>query len=461
MRRESNNQADYRLEFEDGLKLPPHSTEAEQATLGGLMLKDDAYWDVCGIVQEPDFYRADHRVIFRAITALVEQEKPRDVLTLMDWLGVNGLMEKAGGVPYVGALCTDIPSAANIKAYAQIVAERSRMRQAIAAASDAISTLYDQREDPAETISSLQSKLEAISISGGGKAATFRDVLKRGINMIDRNRTRRLEGKLAGVPYGLKALDECTGGMRGGQLIAIAGRPSLGKTALSHQIALNAAQAGYPIGEISLEMSQEQLAIRSFANRFRVNGTRLMFGYDEQIQAVSDGLQQYPEFRDIPLYVDSDTYDFHAITSRIVEWHRKHNVQAVIIDHIGLIRLDSFTNKVDRLGHITNNLKRLAKRLDIAVNIITQLNRSTEKEMRRPVLSDYRDCGEIEQDIDVGIFLHSEDDEDEREIMVDMGVLKNRDGHRGWNPGGARFRFRKAVQVFEQAEQQQPPGGGR
>lgn len=439
------------------LKTPPHSIEAEQAVIGSCFLSDSAYWDICGIVRADDFYRMDHRLQFGAISALAEKDQPRDVVTMSNYLEARGELEKAGGMLYLGTLAKDTPSAANVKAYAQIVAERAMMRQGIAAAEETASELYDARRDPVEIIAELQIKLEQIAIARGGKAATFRDVLKRGVSYIERNRERRELGKLAGVPYGLKVLDEMTSGMRGSQLIGVAGRPSLGKTAFTHQVALAAAGAGYPTAELSLEMSQEQLAIRSFANRFRVNGTKLMFGYDEQIQAVSDGLQGSPEFRDIPLYVDSDTYEFHAITSRIVEWHRVHNIQAVFVDHIGLIRLDAITNKVDRLGYITNNLKRLAKRLDIAIVIVCQLNRSTEKEKRRPVLSDFRDCGEIEQDIDVGIFLHSEDDEDEREIIVEMGLLKNRDGVRGWNPGGVKYRFRKAVQVFEQQSPDQAP----
>lgn len=436
------------MELIHDLKTPPHSLEAEQAVLGGLMIDNETYWEVSGIVRKDDFYRKEHRLIYEAISQLTESDQPSDVVTLSELLKQQDELEKAGGMIYLGMLAKDTPSAANIKAYAQIVAERSRARQAISVMNDGVSALFG-KEDPDDIVSQTQAKLEAIN-SGLRKEVSFMDILRKGIDMIDENRIRRVEGKQAGVSYSLKALDERTGGLRKSQLITIAGRPSLGKTALSHQIALNAARAGIPIGEISLEMSEEQLAIRSFANRFRVNGTALMFGHDGPIQRVTDGLSADPGFRNIPLYIDSQTFEYHAIVSRIVEWKRKHDIQAVFIDHLGLIQLDAFDKKVDRLGYMTNNLKRLVKRLDMPIVILCQLNRSSEKEKRRPALSDLRDCGEIEQDVDVAIFLHSEGDDEAEDVEIEIGLLKNRDGIRGWLPKTIQFLFRKQIQTFEQ-----------
>lgn len=432
------------------MKLPPHNIEAEQAVLGAMMLSDDAYWTASGIVKAEDFYRSQHKLVFEAIAALASQDKPRDIVTLSEWMEKTETLEKAGGMIYVGQMVINVPytAKANVKAYADIVAKSARARKAIQIMEEGCSELFNSLE-PDAAISVIQSNLES-SARGLGVQTTFMDVLRRGVDMITRNRERRLEGKLAGVSYSLKALDERTGGMRRAQLIAVAGRPSLGKTAFTHQSALSAAMAGIPVGSLSLEMSQEQLAIRSLANRFRVNGTALMFGHDTPIETVTHGLAADPGFRNIPLYVDTDTYDYHAIVSRIVEWKRKHDIQVVFIDHIGLVQLDSFDKKVDRLGYITNNLKRLAKRLDMPIVIVCQLNRSLEKDKRRPVVSDFRDCGEIEQDIDVGIFLHSEGDDEAQEIDVEIGLLKNRDGMRGWLPSSIRFLFRKHVQVFEQ-----------
>lgn len=425
---------------------PPHSIEAEQAVLGCLMVKD-AYWEVSGIVGPDDFYQHGHRLVFSVIAELSQGEHPVDVVTVCEALERRGELDRAGGTIYVGNL-VKWSTAANIQAYAIIVAERSKARQAISVMDESVSELVNAGYSGA-VISHAQARLESIN-AGLHKEVSFMDILRKGIDMIDENRKRRLDGKLAGVSYTLKALDERTGGLRKAQLITIAGRPSLGKTALSHQIALSAAGAGIPVGEISLEMSEEQLAVRSFANRFRVNGTALMFGHDSPIQAVTDGLAGDPEFRNIPLYIDSQTFEYHAIVSRIVEWKRKYDIKAVFIDHLGLVQLDAIDRKIDRLGYITNNLKRLAKRLDMPIVILCQLNRSSEKEKRRPALSDLRDCGEIEQDVDVAIFLHSEGDDEAEDVDIEIGLLKNRDGVRGWLPKSIGFLFRKQIQTFEQ-----------
>jgi replicative DNA helicase len=434
----------FRLEVD--LKAPPHSIEAEQAVLGSCLLSDGAYHTVSAIITEQDLYRSQHRVLYRAIAELAQQDKPRDVVTMSEWLGDDGL-EKAGGMLYLGALAKDVPSAANAKAYAEIVAERARARRAITAMNEAISDLYAVNRCPGEIISEAQAKLEATA-TGLIEEVSFAEVLRRTIDVIEHNRARRLDGGIPGVSYTLSAIDQRTGGLRPGQLIIVAGRPSLGKSGLVHQIALQAAMRSEPVCEISIEMSEAQLGIRSFAHRFRVNGTALMLGYDAPIEQLMSGLVDDPGFKNIPLILDVHTREYHAIASRITEAKRKHNIKLAIVDHVGLVRCDGFNNNNDRIGHISGNLKELAKRLNIPVILVSQFNRSMEKEKRKPSLSDLRDSGNLEQDADVCLFIHSEGDDEAKIVDVELGLLKNRDGMRGWI--GERFQYNKQTQVFEQ-----------
>lgn len=424
----------------------PQSIEAEQSVLGALMMSDGAFHTVSGIVTEQDFIRTDHRMIYRAISALANKEQPRDVVTMSEWLGDD--VEKAGGILYLGRLVSQTPSAANVKAYAEIVAERARARRAIAAMNEAITALHNpSSRSYSEIIAETQAKLESTA-TGLIEEVSFADILRKTIDMIERNRDRRLVGEIPGVSFTLPAIDGRTGGLRPGQLFIVAGRPSLGKSALVHQIALQAAMRKEPVCEISIEMSEEQLGIRSFAHRFRVNGTGLMMGYDAPIDQLTHGLAGAPDFKNIPILIDVHTREYHAIASRITEARRKHGIKLAIVDHVGLIRCDGFNNNNDRIGYISGNLKELAKRLEIPIILVSQFNRSMEKEKRKPSLSDLRDSGNLEQDADGCLFIHSEGDDEAKLIDVELGLLKNRDGMRGWISEG--FQFNKQTQVFEQ-----------
>jgi replicative DNA helicase len=427
------------------IKQVPYSAEAEQSVLGALLMSDAAYSTVSAILSEQDFFLSDHRLIYKAISALSQDGKPRDVVTMSEYMGDE--IEKAGGLVYLGRLVKETPTAANVKAYAEIVAEKARARRAIATMSEAISELYGSRT-PDDVISEAQAKLEAVATSLI-EERSFADILRKTIDVIEANRARRrLEGGIPGVSFTLKAIDGRTGGARPGQLIVVAGRPSLGKSGLVHQIALQAAMAKQPVCEISIEMSEEQLGIRSFAHRFGVNGTGLMLGYDQPIEQLSRGLAEDPGFKNIPLFIDVHTREYHAIASRITEAKRKHDIKLAIVDHVGLIRCDGFNSNNDRIGYISGNLKELAKRLSIPIILVSQFNRAMEKEKRKPGLSDLRDSGNLEQDADVCLFIHSEGDDEAKVVDVELGLLKNRDGMRGWI--GERFQYNKQTQVFEQ-----------
>lgn len=406
---------------------PTHSEEAEQAVLGAVMLDNAKLFDI-GLA-EADFYRADHQIIFRGVQALAEKNQPCDIVTLSEWLESRGQLEQAGGLAYIAGIAKDTPSAHNAAAYAGIVRDYSRIRRTRKQLTAALESV-NNGEKVADIVAKLQVELES---QNGGDYRTFRDVLQSGMSAIEEAQQRRVAGGIIGIPTGLAELDQRLGGLWGPKLIVLAARPSLGKTALANQIALNAAGKGFAVGKIELEMSAPEIALRSMALSYGINGTALANGDDAALAALHDGTLQH-NIRDYPLYLDESTFHPAGIISRLAEWHRKHGIQLAIIDHLQLVET-ARTNRNQELGAVTRALKLAAKRLAIPIILLCQLNRDMERHQRKPILSDLRDSGEIEQDADVAMFLHgdlTQDDGGAREIEI--GLLKNRGGRVGWLP---------------------------
>ncbi|HEX5464415.1 MAG TPA: DnaB-like helicase C-terminal domain-containing protein [Burkholderiales bacterium] len=424
------------------VKIAPHSVEAEQAVLGACFLSPAVFHELP--LSENDFYRADHRVIWRAITALAADETAFDAVTLSDWLEARGELKQAGGLAYLATLARDTPTAENAKAYAEIVRERSNKRTALRLLAEAIDGLHGLSETP-EVIAGLQGKLEALSTTHGD--LDFRAVLGRGLAAMEEAINRREQGN-EGPQFGLPALDYAVGGLHGPRLVILAGRPSTGKTALAHQVSMLAARRGLPVGKIELEMSAEEIAHRSMAWAYQVNVTDIAHGAESARASILNGATQH-NIRDYPIWVDERAYTLAEICSRITEWHRKHAVQLVVVDHLQLVssRRD---NRAQELGEVTRGLKLLAKRLNTPVLLLSQLNRASLKDNRKPQLQDLRDSGEIEQDADIVIALHGELDADhEGNRAVEIGLLKNRGGRVGWLDHQS-FLFRGRIQRFEE-----------
>jgi len=429
------------------LKIPPHSIEAEQAVLGGLMLDNNAWDRVADSISVQDFYRGDHRRIFEAIHSLADHGGPFDVVTLAEWLDERGELDRVGGISYLGALASNTPSAANIGAYAEIVLKRAKARAALAAAQEATESL-SAGQDPAEAISDLQACLEHLAHSSGAPYLTFAEAVNHALDAVDLAAQRRMAGGTVGAPTGLPALDRRTGGIFGQRLYVVAGRPSLGKSALVWQIVLHAAARGQAAGFVALEMGADELATRAMAHRFQANVTRLAQGFDDAVDVAAKGISD-PGFMGLPIFIDSDSYGLSAIVSRITEWRRKHGIAFAVVDHIGLVELERDMSRNDQLGHVSRTLKKLAKRLDMPIVAVSQLNRRVETEKRRPMLSDLRDSGNVEQDADVCLFIHTDEADDEKpKRAVELGLLKNRGGVRGWI--AARFEFEGATQTFRE-----------
>lgn len=423
---------------------------AEQAVIGGLILEPDRYHDVVGRVTAEDFSRPVHRLIFRAIQALAAQGAPLDLVTLEGWLEKAGKLEQAGGYASLATLAKNTPSAANVTHYADLVretAQRRSLRDAFANAAQAV-----QEADLGDFIGDLASRAESIAAAGSGSLA-FSEAFTRTVDYIDENAQAREKGGVVGVPTGLPAIDQRTGGLQSRRLIVLAARPSLGKTALANQIALHAAGKGYPVGIISLEMGAEELTIRAMAHQYGLNVTRLSFGDQDELSRFSAAMRER-NITDLPIWMDTETSTLGGIVARLSEWRRQHGIGLGIVDHIGLIEGGDSATRNDWLGKVSRTLKLTAKRLNMPILAVSQLNRNVERDKRRPVLADLRDSGNVEQDADICIFLHAEGDpaETANGIPIEIGLLKNRIGRRGWL--SERFTFNGKTQTFREVIQE-------
>lgn len=419
------------------------SVEAERALLGAMMLDRDAVWRVRGMVSAEDFHNPAHGAAYEVICRQADEGGDTDSITVHEAASRAG--QKVPEMHELGAMAREGSSIASAPSYAQVVRARARCRQAIVAVAEVRPRLDSGDSD---AIAEVQARLEGLSHTTGGYK-TFSQVLREGLKSIETAMDRRFNG-IIGCPTGLAALDDMTGGWHGPKLIILAGRPSLGKTALAMQGARAAAAAGKPVGIMSLEMGADELAIRAMAAEYRLNGSALAFG-DEQSIADLQVHAQRRNIKDLPIFVDEDTFSVGGIIARLTEWHRKHGIKLAIIDHLQLIdtHLGGGRSRNDALGEVTRALKLTAKRLDMPIILLSQLTRANEKENRQPRLSDLRDSGNIEQDADIVLAMHGQlDAPDEGRREVSLGFLKHRGGRVGWLPRA--MHFNGPHQVFEE-----------
>jgi len=418
------------------------SHQAEQAVIGGLILDNDA-WHKVQLIKTEDFHHPQHRVIFQAIKKLAVANQPFDIVTLSEALERDNRLDQAGGMAYVGALAKDTPSAKNIGSYAAIVKDKANKRKVVDYLKQGIESVPGT--DSLETLlSDIQARFESIKVSGAGESITFREAFDLTIEHIDN--AAKTNGTV-GVPTSLQAIDGRIGGLQSSRLIILAARPATGKTALANQIMRYAAKSGYPIGVLSLEMSPEELTARALASEYQVGVSGLLFGHDKTIEQLVKNMGK-SSIQDLPIHMDTDTYTLSGIVARLTEWKRKYDIQLGIIDHIGLIHNNTKQNRNDWVGEVSRTLKVTAKRLQIPILALSQLNRNVEQNQRRPRLSDLRDSGNIEQDADVCIFLHTENN-NAHPVILEIGLLKNRTGIGGvWL--SERFEFDGKTQRITQ-----------
>ncbi len=437
----------------EALKMAPQSIEAEQSVLGGLMLDNQAWDKIADVVVEEDFYRRDHRLIFRAIADLTSHSKPCDVVTLSEWLDKQALLDEVGSLAYLGTLAKNTPSAANIKAYAEIVRDRSVLRQLISVGNEICSSAYQtEGRSTEELLDSAEGQVFKIAEQGArGKEGftAIKDLLVKAVDRIDE--LFQQDNPITGVPTGWTDFDEKTSGLQKGDLIIVAGRPSMGKTSFAMNIAENAAiQAGVPTAVFSMEMPGEQLAMRMLSSLGRIDQHKVRIGKleDEDWPRLTSAVGI---LADAPLFIDdTPALTPNELRARARRLSREHGLGLVIIDYLQLMHVHGTSeNRTNEISEISRSLKALAKELEVPVIALSQLNRGLEQRTdKRPVMSDLRESGAIEQDADVIAFIYR--DEVYNEDSPDKGtaeilIRKQRNGPIGMS----RLTFQGQFTRFE------------
>lgn len=419
----------------DAVRVPPHSIQAEQAVLGGLML-DNSTWDAIAdrLIAE-DFYRRDHQLIFAAIAELAGRSEPCDAVTLSQFLERRGQGVETGGLSYLGTLANNTPSAANIRAYADIVHERSQLRGLVRVGGEIANSVFEGTDrSVSELIDEAEQRVFQIA-EGGRKGPGFvalRDELGAVVDRLDL--LHQSQGKLTGVSTGFKKLDEMTGGLQAGDLIVVAGRPSMGKTTLALNIAENAAFGTQTkVAVFSMEMSREQLAFRMISSLGHVDQSRLRRGpyHDEDWARITSAINQ---MRTAPIYIDdSGALTPTEVRARARRLKREHGLGLIVLDYLQLMQVTGTKeNRATEISEISRSLKALAKELAVPVIALSQLNRSVEQRTdKKPVMSDLRESGAIEQDADLIMMIYREevyDPNTTRKGQADVIIAKQRNG---------------------------------
>ncbi|HEY5800789.1 MAG TPA: replicative DNA helicase [Burkholderiaceae bacterium] len=397
------------------LRVPPHSIEAEQSVLGGLLL-DNAAWDrIADFIGQEDFYRHDHRVIFSQMIQLINASRPADVITVYDALTSIGKAEDVGGLAYLNALAQNTPSAANIKRYAEIVRDRGVLRKLITVADEISGQAFTpQGKEVKQMLDEAESKIFAIAEEGSRGAQGFtaiQPLLTQVVERIDELYNRDSQNDITGVPTGFADLDRMTSGLQPGDLVIVAGRPSMGKTAFSINIGENVAiDSGLPVAVFSMEMGGAQLAMRMLGSVGRLDQHRLRTGRlnDEDWPRLTHAIQK---MNDAQLYIDEtpalSSIELRARSRRLSRQCGKLGL--IIVDYLQLMAGNGGggENRATEISEISRGLKGLAKELHCPVIALSQLNRSLEQRPnKRPVMSDLRESGAIEQDADVILFIY-------------------------------------------------------
>lgn len=417
-------------------RIPPHNLEAEKSVLGAALLSKDALYDVVEVVKADDFYDPNNREIFTAVSELAKMNAPVDALTVSEELDKRGSLNMVGGRAYVSGLSSATPTTANAAEYAKIVAEKASIRRLISTADEIMVKGYDKSMEAGQLLDFAENGIFKISQSRlKGKYVPLQDVLLSNIEAIDK--ASKLEGGLTGVTTGFKDLDRMTSGLQKSDLIILAARPAMGKTAFALSLALNAANKGdATVMVFSLEMAKEQLSQRLLAMESKVEMQKMKTGRMER-RDWDDVNMALESLSDAKIFID-DTPGISIVEmkSKCRKLKAESKLDLVIIDYLQLMtpegRADSRTQEV---SIITRNLKLLARELDCPVIVLSQLSRNPEQRTdHRPMMSDLRESGSIEQDADIVIFLYRDEyynEDTEAPGECEVIVAKQRSGPTG------------------------------
>jgi replicative DNA helicase len=423
------------------LRVPPHSIEAEQSLLGALLLDNQAFDRVADLITGEDFYRDDHRRIWRHIAKLAEANRPADVITVNESIEASEDKDKTGGAAYLGALAQNTPSALNIRRYAELVRERSVQRRlAQVATGIAEDALNPAGREVGQLLDEAESKIFQIAEAGARRdqgLLEIKPVLAKVFEKIDHLYHRDNPSDVTGVPSGYVDLDKMTSGLQPGDLIIIAARPSMGKTALALNIAEHVAvDNGLPVAIFSMEMSSTQLAMRMLGSIARVDQHKMRTGRlsDKEWGDLSDAMGKLHE---TPIYIDEGgaltALEVRARARRLKRQYSKLGL--IVIDYLQLMAsTKQGENRATEISEISRSLKAMSKELDVPVIALSQLNRAVDQRPdRRPVMSDLRESGAIEQDADVILFIYREvvykpDLPEDQRAIAEVVIGKQRNG---------------------------------
>ncbi|GAA7771969.1 hypothetical protein RN01_29255 [Cupriavidus sp. SHE] len=409
-----------------------YSVEAEQAVLGGLLLDNDAIDRLNGL-EAAHFYRDDHRLIFSAVIRLVSANKPADVITVFEMLQSNAQAERAGGLQYLNAVAQSTPSAANVSRYAEIVRDRALLRETATAARKVLELV--ETPSPmkgAEVVDKAQSLLAQLaSVGVRSEPKMIAELLVPVVEQVDERYHSRIE---PGISTGIDALDRAlNGGLHDGNLVIVAGRPSMGKTALTTDLGLNIAHAGRSVLLDSMEMSDSEIVARALANRGGINLSALLSGrlQDADWPRLTWAVQNLGGMRFA--IDDTPAMSLLDVKTKAKAHKRKHGLDVLIVDYLGLMSGGEEKMRTQQIGAYSRGLKSLAKELGIPVVALAQLSRKNEERPdRKPILSDLRDSGDIEQDADVVMFVHRPEmyDPNNSDLKgyAEVLIRKNRNG---------------------------------
>ncbi len=417
------------------LKTQPHSIEAEQSVLGGLMLDNDAWFNVAEVISEQDFYRSQHRLIFESMTDLANDNNPMDAVTVSERLQSRGVLDKAGGLAYLGELAEGTPGASNVVAYARIVSEHSTLRQLIGAANRIAESAFAPEGRPSQELLDMAEQ-EVFRIAEGrlhdGGPEKVPVLLTRAVERIEKLFTSR--NPITGLPTGFDDLDKKTAGLQSSDLIVVAGRPSMGKTAFAMNMVEHAVMdGGAAVLVFSMEMPAEQLILRMLSSLGRIDQTRLRTGdmHEDDWPRFTSAVSQ---LKDKLLYIDdTPALSPNDIRTRARRVSRESGgLGLIVVDYIQLMRGSTKAeNRTNEISEISRSLKAIAKELRCPLIAISQLNRALEnRPNKRPLMADLRESGAIEQDADLILFIYrdevyNQDSEDKGIAEIIIGKQRN------------------------------------
>lgn len=428
----------------------PQNIEAEQAVLGAMLISEDAVSSVSQILKPADFYREDHRTIFESMTRLHVKSEPVDMVTVAEELATNGKLEKAGGMALISQLNNMVPTAANATHYANIVREKAELRNLINAATEIATSAYDESDEATNIIDKAESRIMQISSRrSSGALIPLNNILMDTVDQFEK--IFNAKGQIMGLSTGFADLDRMTSGLQPSDLILVAARPSMGKTAFTLNIASNVAiLANRPVAFFSLEMSGTQLMMRIIGALGGINTQEARTGNitDEDWDKL---MHTANKIYNAPLYIDDTPgISIMELRSKARRIKAEHGLELIVIDYLQLMTgSSSAEGRQQEVSEISRSLKALARELNVPIITLSQLNRGVEsRQIKRPMLSDLRESGSLEQDADIVMFLYREDyytPETERKNITDIIIAKHRNGP----IGDVELLFRKEYTKFE------------